>query len=290
MVWPKGRPRSEEEREKIRKTMCSIEHRANISKRFSDLWQDPEYRQHQIQVRLGKHHSEEHNRKIAESGMGRRHTPEAKEKNRRATLQQWAEGKAHPRVCETGCCCGRHSLEKRTKLREARLGSTMESYIRERIAASMVGRPFSQAHKENIRKAANDPITKEKKRQFHLGRKRSPETRALLKIAVIKATKASQEANPSRLELEVRAVLDLLGVTYIPQKEIPPYVVDIFIPAQNLIIECDGSYWHSLPGAKGFDARRDAWLKRRGFLIQRLSEEVIRQDTIAAVQGAINHV
>jgi very-short-patch-repair endonuclease len=50
---------------------------------------------------------------------------------------------------------------------------------------------------------------------------------------------------------------------------------DFYIPTLNLIIECDGTYWHSLPKAIERDERKDAYAKKYGFNIIRLLEEDI---------------
>jgi hypothetical protein len=89
--------------------------------------------------------------------------------------------------------------------------------------------------------------------------------------------RASFIANPSSIERTVGALLDALGVTYLPQHPIGKrFVVDFFVPARSLVIECDGSYWHSLPGRPEKDAKRDEWLRAHGYAILRLAEADIK--------------
>lgn len=69
------------------------------------------------------------------------------------------------------------------------------------------------------------------------------------------------------------------GVEFETQKEFYPYFADIFIPALNLVVECDGEYWHNRPGAWEYDRKRDLYLMERyGVRVVRVPEKVIRKD------------
>lgn len=87
---------------------------------------------------------------------------------------------------------------------------------------------------------------------------------------------ASQCANPSSIEETVASVLTALGIKHQRQVYIGRCLVDFYIRTKRLVIECDGSYWHSLPGRQESDASRDAWLISRGFRVLRLPEDEIR--------------
>lgn len=94
--------------------------------------------------------------------------------------------------------------------------------------------------------------------------------------------RASQSANPSSIEETVAKLLDALSVKYRRQAYIGRCLVDFWLKAQRLVIECDGDYWHSLPGRAEADERRDAWLKSRGFSVLRLRETDIRAGRVAS--------
>ena len=49
-------------------------------------------------------------------------------------------------------------------------------------------------------------------------------------------------------------------------------IVDFFCSAAQLVIECDGNYWHSLPEVIIRDARKDRLLAAQGIFMLRLSE------------------
>lgn len=88
--------------------------------------------------------------------------------------------------------------------------------------------------------------------------------------------RAAQLANPSSLEVTVAALLTSLGVEFRQQHQIDRFTVDFYVPTRSLVIECDGYYWHNLPGAPEKDARRDEWLCSHGYSVIRLSERDIK--------------
>jgi very-short-patch-repair endonuclease len=55
-------------------------------------------------------------------------------------------------------------------------------------------------------------------------------------------------------------------------------MVDFYLPRYNVVIECDGFYWHSSKAAKAKDRRRDRELSRLGIRVLRLPEEEINGD------------
>ena len=89
---------------------------------------------------------------------------------------------------------------------------------------------------------------------------------------------ASYRANPSSLERTVGSLLEALGIEFIPQHPIGRYVVDFIVPSKKIVIECDGSFWHSRPGRPEKDAERDADLGAQGYRVLRLPQVDIEAD------------
>ena len=54
------------------------------------------------------------------------------------------------------------------------------------------------------------------------------------------------------------------------------YQCDIFIPCLNLVIECDGDYWHKYPTGTQMDSIRTKELIEKGFKVLRLWEREIK--------------
>lgn len=66
--------------------------------------------------------------------------------------------------------------------------------------------------------------------------------------------------NPSSLsDLAVAALIER-GISYEPERRFGIYSVDVYVPSLMLAIECDGTYWHSLPKQVTIDSRKDAYL------------------------------
>jgi len=90
----------------------------------------------------------------------------------------------------------------------------------------------------------------------------------------MKPARVASQANPSGIERATWNLLDALGVEYETQYSIGPYVADVFVRSKNLVIECDGEYWHQRTQAR--DARRDAYMIALGYTVLRLPEQAIR--------------
>jgi len=58
------------------------------------------------------------------------------------------------------------------------------------------------------------------------------------------------------------------------------YQCDILIPSMNLVIECDGDYWHKYPIGREIDNIRTSELINKGFKVLRLWEFEINEMTI----------
>lgn len=98
-----------------------------------------------------------------------------------------------------------------------------------------------------------------------------------------------QHADTS-IEIAVRTVLDALGVDYLQGQKVIGYWPDFLIPSKMLIIECDGKYWHEMPGRADHDALRDRKLRGLGYTVIRLLETEINSNATTAVIGALKAV
>lgn len=97
-----------------------------------------------------------------------------------------------------------------------------------------------------------------------------------------------QGGRRSSIELLVEAELLRIGQPFEASKPLGPWLLDFFLPDRQMAIECDGSYWHSIPSVAARDLRKDAWLQQRGYQIARIEEMDIRADVAGAVQRAID--
>jgi len=84
----------------------------------------------------------------------------------------------------------------------------------------------------------------------------------------------------SSIEVKIQNFLKQLGIEFFTHqymKEIEHgYQCDILIPSMNLVIECDGDYWHKYPTGREIDHIRTSELLEKGFKVLRLWECEIR--------------
>lgn len=66
--------------------------------------------------------------------------------------------------------------------------------------------------------------------------------------------------------------------------------IDIAFPAHRLAIEVDGDYWHSLPGIKDKDRRKDTDLRGRGWTILRFTESEIKKNVSGCADIIARHL
>lgn len=88
--------------------------------------------------------------------------------------------------------------------------------------------------------------------------------------------KQRESQGPTNIERIVYTELGLREIAFVPQYEIGgKFHVDAFLPDHNLIVECDGEYWHSLPGNVARDRSKDAYMEACGYKVLRLPEHEI---------------
>jgi very-short-patch-repair endonuclease len=88
----------------------------------------------------------------------------------------------------------------------------------------------------------------------------------------------------SSVEVAVRYALRRARVRFETQYPVGRWHADLYVPKLRTVIEVDGTYWHTLPGAAARDRRMDAWLRDNNYAVVRLPEIDVRQDVEAALR------
>lgn len=88
---------------------------------------------------------------------------------------------------------------------------------------------------------------------------------------------------PTSIEVAVRCVLTEIGIQFEEQKQIGYWLADFYLPNHNLVLECDGDYWHSIPKTVKKDTKRDKWMKANGYKVLRLTEHAIKDNAYQCV-------
>lgn len=90
--------------------------------------------------------------------------------------------------------------------------------------------------------------------------------------------------HPTSIEKAVYDYLVIKGIVFEKQKLINgKFSVDAYIPSLNLVIECDGSYWHSLDKNMKRDKAKNAYLAKCGYGMVRLNEPDIRNNKFVQI-------
>jgi len=189
---------------------------------------------------------------IAKANASRAHLPGAN------LGRKWSdEVRANMRKGKQAYCLSEASLEWRAKL-----------------AATSKGRRHSKESRDLMtqrQKASWDKLSKEERAE-----------------RAKNWTIAGRTRQKTRIEYTVEMLLTAIGISFEREHRIGTFLADFFIPSKNLIIECDGEYWHSRPGAKERDARRDTWMIERGYKVLRFSEQQINQLTQNELYGRVS--
>ena len=130
-------------------------------------------------------------------------------------------------------------------------------------------------------KKGNKPKTKDKTYEEIYGKKDSE-----IKKKKIKISRANQllPLKDTSIEVKVQNFLKQLGIEFFTHQYIKEiehgYQCDILIPSMNMVIECDGTYWHKYPIGNDIDHIRTKELIEKGFKVLRLWEFEINDMTI----------
>lgn len=187
-------------------------------------------------------------------------TLEGRQKNSKAQTKQWVETPKEKRSDRL-----RHWIETGNKaMKEKRINMTKE----ERLEATKL-----------LRKAAYEKRDKMSKK----------ERKGYFRHWVEAGQRAAQKANPSSIEKAIWKELDKLSIEYKTQISFNngKFIVDIYIPTQRLIIECNGDYWHNLPQRKERDKKLKKYAMSNNYRLIELWEHDIRIDPKQVLQAKI---
>lgn len=180
----------------------------------------------------------------------------------------------------------KHTKKSKLKISKSKLGAVsprkglkLTEDIKKRMGLSKIGKHYSpktefQRGHEPWNKGVNyTDEAREKLRQAYFKNPRSLEK---LKEYSLKGAQVLSLRKETSIEKKVYEELKKRGILFERQKLINgKFLVDAYIPSLNLIIECDGDYWHGLERVKKKDKAENAYLTKCGYKLLRLSEAEI---------------
>lgn len=104
------------------------------------------------------------------------------------------------------------------------------------------------------------------------------------------ASQIMNQKKATSIEKKLYQELQRRGLLFETQKVIGNrFIVDAYIPSLNLIIEADGDYWHSLPKVVSKDKRENAYIKKCGYNILRISERDFNNKSyLSKIERSVN--
>jgi len=246
--------------------------------------------------------------KISKAGIGRKMPESHKNKRREYMLDKWKNNRIEMiKIIRKGSkkLIGRHhTKEARQKIKEARAKQVMKPLSEEHK------RRFCYANKGRKRPDLaeyNKKVDRTKEKNHFYGKKHTKQTKEKISISnkgnkhtketknrlkkfwnTKKGKKIQRERRAKQIfplkdttiEVKIQDFLKELRITFFTHqymKEIEhSYQCDIFIPKLNLVIECDGNYWHKYPVGNEVDHIRTSELISKGFKVLRLWEHEIK--------------
>ena len=83
----------------------------------------------------------------------------------------------------------------------------------------------------------------------------------------------------NRLEIKGKEVLLDIGLNFKEQVLMfNKFLVDVLIEDKKLIIQWDGEYWHQKPKRKKLDESQDAYMKKCGYQVLRITDRQVKEN------------
>lgn len=245
------------------------------------LWEDPEYRQRMVEKHTGKKRSPESLAKLSDSLKGHQTSPETRKKISEAHKGKKLsdEQRAQMSASRIGVKRGPHSQETKDKIGAANTGKRRS----EETKASWRGRKFDDATKAKMsakKTAYYQSLSPEER--LALSEQRGAWWKSLSEEERQAITTRLRDSAPAEknyqswIENYYAEQLDAQGVTYERQVKIGWYQVDFYIESENRIVEINGCWFHcceecgfnEYPGKREKDAKRYAYLRRKGYIVE----------------------
>ena len=238
--------------------------------------------------RKGTHNTAQHNAAIGKANAGRIPSQQTRIKMHDAQIgkkRTEAQRQRFSRIArEKGFgkwMTGRHpspaSVEK-GKL--ARIGHAVSEVTRQKISIAnsgdkngMFGKAPTAATRQKLREASLKTWSNAAWRKKYIANIDKDRMREM-------ALRVVMPKQDTAIEKTMQRLLDCIGVVFKKHKVIGniqhKYHCDLFVPSRNLIIECDGDYWHHYPTGRELDLVRTREILSAGYTIVRFWEKEIK--------------
>ncbi len=270
----KGTKHSEETKRKI-----SIKHKGNKlseghKKKISNSLIG-KYKGITIEERYGKEKAKELIKKMSKTFFKKGFIPW----NKGLKLRKWSEEEKKKRKGQVPWNKGLKGEEFKSHylngfIVPSNLGKHHTEEAKRKIGLGHKGMRHSEESKRKMSKSLKGNVS------YMKGKKHTEEAKEKMRIA---RAKQILPVKDTKIEVKIQNFLEQLGIEYFTHKYMKiehGYQCDILIPSMNLVIECDGDYWHKYPVGLEKDHIRTKELIEKGFKVLRLWEREIKAMSI----------
>lgn len=100
-----------------------------------------------------------------------------------------------------------------------------------------------------------------------------------------------EKKDRTSIEIKMAKELDKRHIKYVEQYNLGnKFALDFFIPDHEVVIECDGRYWHEKPDVAKRDKSKNAYIKKCGYTLFRFWDDEINKDVSACVDKVIEEI
>lgn len=243
---------------------------------------------------------------------GKHHTLESRKKMSEALKKRyksgWSPRKGKKHTNETKERISKVKKENPTRywLGKKRSKETIEKIRKTKIKQYKENKELLEKARNALRKARNDPVIREKwikslnryvsspearkanSKRRKLYYKNHPEAREKQKEIAIKVRLQLSKGKETNIEKIVREELERRNIEFQKQKPIGKFTIVDFLIGKNIVVYCDGDYWHSKAGAKEKDAEQVKKLTAMGYKVFRFKGSDIEKDVVSLIDKVTN--
>ena len=137
---------------------------------------------------------------------------------------------------------------------------------------------ISKTIKNNYKNGYINPHKNKTLNQIY-GKEKAKELRQKYRQNAINTLNKLKKSKISKAELILKRYFIKNNINFIHQWKYKYGITDFFLPDFNMIVECDGEYWHSKPDYIKRDKKKRDYLKRKGYLVfVHSSEKLVKME------------
>ena len=173
------------------------------------------------------------------------------------------------RFCSVSC-----SLSVTKKGNKNCVGRKLSKLTREKIGRAQIGRISSLEERKKKSEASKQMWRRLKNTQFYIDKVNEMKNGK----ALMMRKNASVNYRDTDIERLVENWLLNNGVLYVKQYWTGCSFADFWLPEDNIIVECDGTYWHSKPEVVERDKKHNEWLENNDYFVYRFTDTQIKNN------------